>query len=87
MNTNQKILMIVLLVLYVVFNFYVQIKLIKTNKVTNKVKVVQTIVIWIFPFLGAWTVNWTLNYKKPNAIKERKKKNWNTYESGIAENF
>ncbi len=85
---KSEILVYIIFAICIVYTLYVQIKLLIKSDMPRQIKIAQSIFIWLLPFIGAWVINWFLNYKEPTReeLKELKKKSWNLNESGVAEN-
>ncbi len=83
MKSEVKLLLII--IAYFVFAFIIQVKIILRKNTPINIKVFNSIIIWILPFIGAWAINWIISYKE-SSKKDMNKDNWNLNESGIGDN-
>lgn len=56
------------------YSGYVQVKLIRLKTYTQKQKLLQSLIIWLIPFFGAWIIDFTtrqlnINYNKEESWK------------------
>lgn len=70
------IIEIIICIAYILYSVLVQLQLLKNGIYTKKQKIFQSIVVWLFPFLGAYLVRWIMNYKKPTGSAENKEPTW-----------
>ena len=74
---------ILIFFVYIYFTYKFQIVILKTNMLNSNQKKINSILIWLIPFLWFWLIKGFIKPSKTITKKDRDKKKGSFYESGI----
>ena len=78
-----EIFLIILLIAYLYFTNRFRIIITNSSMLTKQQKLINLIMIWVFPFIWFWLIKEIIEPSKTITKKDRDKKTGSFYESGI----
>lgn len=72
----KTVLFILIILIYLIYSGLIEYRLLNNKLVGATQKIFQSFIIWLLPFIGAFIINWLINYKRPTGTHLDKTPSW-----------